>query len=129
MLILPQTVRNHHHFHCQPDHIKSLERFTIILGRLPGQALRRQFHQVSTVDLSLYSPKIASYFNINLEIAFADLTNTLHDQAYFIIASPGYSYIVFDFATAMYITQFSNISRYIVSYIPATITQRYRFIL
>ena len=82
---------------------------------------------VSTVDLSLYSPKIAAYSNISLEIAFADLPNTVHDQAYFITANPSYSFITYDFAHVMYSTQFSNFSRYIVSYIPATVTQKASF--
>jgi|GEM_PF-2607814 len=81
----------------------------------------------STVDLSVYSPKIAgSIAPVTLEIAFADIPLLSGNRAYYVSSNINYSAISFDFPAVMY-QQYSNISRYVVSYVPATATQKASF--
>jgi len=84
---------------------------------------------VSTVDLSLYNPKMATQISVpTIEIAFADLPNLNDSQAYYVTcAGPNFNVMTFDFSGAMYFTQFSNIYHYMLSYIPATVSQKAYF--
>ena len=82
---------------------------------------------ISTVDLSAYSPKMAvSVIGIVISIPFADISNMTADQ-YFVTSIPNYNAITFDFPSYMYNQQFSNISHYVINYIPATVIQKASF--
>ena len=80
---------------------------------------------ISTVNLPPLSPKTATVFNgTTVWLDFADFVSP--DYKYIVTGSSGFSSISYTLSSVPS-TNFSNISRYVVSYTPPTTTQKASF--